>query len=156
MTQTYCQTQATKRIGHPNENGCTSFLLSLGQVRVGEECRFFSSHYNVRFSHWCRLTVNLDVLSHFECYNMWIIHDFLCDWSSIQVYCSHLLFNFFCSNGVATLLRYKELEKTSFQEPMSVRISGDATETPAVIDSAAILDESDRLSQVGNYLMPFC
>jgi len=51
-------------------------------------------------------------------------------------------------NGVATLLRYKELEKTSFQEPMSVRISGDATETPAVIDSAAILDESDRLSQI--------
>ena len=52
-------------------------------------------------------------------------------------------------------MRYKELEKTSFQEPMSVRISGDATETPAVIDSAAILDESDRLSQVGNYLMLF-
>ena len=85
----------------------------------------------------------------------WIVHDFLFDWSSIRLIALIYCFNF-CSNGVATLLRYKELEKTSFQEPMSVRISGDATETPAVIDSAAILDESDRLSQVGNYLMPFC
>ena len=59
-----------------------------------------------------------------------------------------VLISFLNRNGVEALLRFKELEKTCFKEPMMVRMAGDESVTPAFIDKSSSFNESDKLSQV--------